>query len=354
MKSLAGGIVRYADVAWIECPERPDVVGQCTARGVVEVLSEGSVIERFDASPGDMLLVADGAAIRPGTVVIDGSAFGRAVRADVPRGVEAVVRWGEPMSSTLDEVTGLSRHAFSPGEGDVRLDLVDGEGRAIATTKVPRRARPIVADGDRVRRGSVLATIVTPYLQPTIRFAGIEALRELLDLRVHRPLGTATTSPFDGRVERIEPTAFLLRAADGRLRCVRRRKRDHALLVREGAEVRAGDSLESGQRSHAQLLRAWGEERLAAHMMEELEIETARRSLAIPRTSWALVVRAMLGWRRILQPGDSGLRRHRVVSRATFDRLQREIAARGGVPATAAPAIRGLRAMAAERARWRG
>ena len=56
MKSLGGGRVRYAGITWIECPERPDVVGQCTAPGTIEVLSEGSVVERFDALPGDILL----------------------------------------------------------------------------------------------------------------------------------------------------------------------------------------------------------------------------------------------------------------------------------------------------------
>lgn len=354
MKSLGGGLVRYAGMTWIECPERPDAVGQCTAPGTIEILSGGGVVERFDALPGDTILVQEGATIRPETVVIESGALARGVRADLPHGVEAVVRWCEPVSSTmLDEVTGLSHLVFSPGQEDVEVDLVDDDGRTVVRMDVPRHARPIAVDGDRVHRGSLLATVLRPSPCETIRLGGVEALREFLDLRVYRPLGTATTSPLVGRVERIDKTAISLRTADGRLHRIRRRNGDHSLVVREGEEVRAGDSLESGQRSHHRLLRAWGEERLAAHMIEELEIETARRGLPIPRTAWTLVVRSMLAWRRILQPGDTGLRRHQVVSRRVFERLQREISDRGGTPATAAPALRGLRAMALERVRGR-
>lgn len=354
MRSLGGGCVRYAGVRWIVCPERPEVVGQCTAHGTIELLSEGNVIERFAALPGDILLVAEGATILAETTVLESGAVARGVRADLPDGVEAQVRWCEPVSAmVVDEVTGLSRFAFSPGQGSVKVDLVDAEGRTLGTTDVPRHARPVAVDGERVRRGTLLATLFGPLRRENVRLGGIDALRDFLDLRVYRALGIATTAPFDGSVEGVEPTVIRLRSSDGTLRRIRRRRPDHALLVREGEEVRAGDALEDGQRSHPRLLRAWGEERLAAHLIEELELESARRSLGVPRTSWTLVVRAMLAWRRVVVPGDSGLRRHQVLARATFDRLQREIAARGGIPAVAVPAIRGLHAMARDRVRRR-
>jgi hypothetical protein len=79
------------------------------------------------------------------------------------------------------------------------------------------------------------------------------------------------------------------------------------LIRKEGDEVQAGDALEAGARSHHRLPRVWGPERLGLHMLEELEIETARHALTVPRVYWALVVRAMLDWRRVLVPGDTGL-----------------------------------------------
>ncbi len=86
-------------------------------------------------------------------------------------------------------------------------------------------------------------------------------------------------------------------------------------------------------------------------MLEELELETARRGLAVPRGYWALVVRAMLAWRRVLRPGGTGLRRHQVLSLRAFAEAQRETAARGGAVATAVPILRGVAAMAREELR---
>jgi len=54
----------------------------------------------------------------------------------------------------------------------------------------------------------------------------------------------------------------------------------------------------------------------------------------------------MLGWRRVLTPGDTGFRRHQIIEREAFERAQNETIARGGVLATFAPALRGVAAMA--------
>lgn len=98
-----------------------------------------------------------------------------------------------------------------------------------------------------------------------------------------------------------------------------------------------------GERSHHALLHAWGEARLADHMVGELELEAARRGLAVPRVYWALAVRAMLGWRRIRDRGDTALRTGKIVSRDELEHAQRGVRAHGGRIATAVTVLRGLR-----------
>jgi hypothetical protein len=253
-----------------------------------------------------------------------------------------------PLETALDDVTGLTRPAFAPGHGDVNLSLVAPDGRVLSNVFVPRDARPTVADGHVVHRGDLLARRFMGWATPR-RFSGIEALRGFLDARPER-VERATVAPCDGTVERIEPRYIFLRSRDGRLRRVwRGRSRGRAPVVWEGGEVSAGDILDDGARSHHDLLVAWGEERLARHMIEELETDAAQRSLAIPRAYWSLVVRSMLGWRRVLAPFDTGLRRHQVLSRDALLRVQRETEARGGTPATTAPVLRGLASSARNR-----
>jgi len=347
MKTIGGGTVRHGGgLAWIECPDHREAIGECTSAGTLDVLWNDKPMESFDLRAGDYLLVADGATVPPKTWLFSRDPWSRRVRADIPRGVTATVRWSEaPLRVKEDDVTGLVRHGFAPGERDVTVALRHDGGKV--TLAVPRDATPIVMDGILVVRGQLLA-VSAAGVRRDEALSGIDALRDYLNGRRADGRFAAPVAPCDGRVETIEPTRMTVRAAGGTLHTVRKRLRGYP-SVREGDEVRAGDALDHGERDHHALLRVWGEERLTRHMLEELEIETARRSLSIPRGYWVLVVRAMLAWRRVLRPGDTGLRRHRVLSRRDFERVQRETGARGGAPAVAAPVLRGVANIARQR-----
>ncbi|WP_394835598.1 hypothetical protein LVJ94_01545 [Pendulispora rubella] len=259
--------------------------------------------------------------------------------------VDGIAHWSEEFVGAADEVTGLPCAGFGPGDDDVRLELLDDSGEVVFAVNVPRDARPAVENGAFVERGAAL--LVTVSLPEGELVGGAQYLRRFLSA-CPRPDLVAKLAPCDAIVEAIEPTRVRLRALDGRLRSVRRPRAGH-LCVAVGDRVRAGDTVVDGSRSHQALLAFWGEARLAAHMIAELENEAALQGIAIPRVHWSLAIRAMLAWRRILHAGDTGWRRHEMVSRDTFERVQRETVLRGGKPATAVPALRGFAAMARQR-----
>jgi hypothetical protein len=346
VQSIGGGTVRFQRLAWLDCPDRPEVVGACSTGGAIEVLVDGKVMETFEAKIGDLLLVADGAVIATGARLLERSPWSRHVRAELPQGTVAVARWSDPPEIRPDDVTGLVQPTFPKGAGDVRLDLVDRVGHVLSTLWIPRDGSPLVAEGAVVRRGEILAGVSLMH-RDEAAIGGIHELRDVLNARVPRSFGhVAKIAPCDARVEEIDATFVHLHATSGERVRVRRRA-GAPLAVREGDDVRTGDALDCGQRPHHVLLRLWGEERFMQHLLDELELETARRSLTVPRVYWVLVVRAMLAWRRVLEPGDTGLSRHQILSRRAFERAQRETIARGGgVAATAAPVLRGLAAIA--------
>ncbi|MCE9572581.1 MAG: hypothetical protein K8W52_05445 [Deltaproteobacteria bacterium] len=339
METIGGGIVRLVGVELLPCPEDLSFVGQCVRGGVVEVWLRGRADERYAIDAGDVLLVADGDEVVPGTLLA--RPYVRAIRANLPAGGEAIARWSEALRGGVDEVTGLSNLAFAPGASPMRVELRDiTDDRCLAVHEVARdRARPAVADGAVVRRGDRLAVVTAFNLTRACR--AFPALRALLDVRPMHGDGTARVAPCDGVVEAIDAEAVIVRATSGALHRVRRPRGRH-VMVRAGEAVSAGDALTSGERNHHALLHVWGEARLRDHLLDEL-----RQLLGptVPRVYLALIVRAMLSGQRIDDPGDTGLARDAVVSRAQLDQLQRA----GGRPATATTVLRGLGALTAAR-----
>ena len=154
MQTIGGGVVRFVDLAWIECPENPGVA-ECTRGGAIEILWNGRVMETFDVHVGDELRVDDGSTVSAGTWLY-ARTWVKNVRADIPSGHRAIVRWNDaPYVRTADPVTGLERMAFSPNVADetVRLDLVDERDAARSWSfVVPREAQPIVVDVEKKRK----------------------------------------------------------------------------------------------------------------------------------------------------------------------------------------------------------
>jgi len=115
--------------------------------------------------------------------------------AAIPDGIEAVVRWSEPLIETADAITGMPRVAFPAGRA-VTLELL-ADGAPIATTTM-RHVSPIALPGAVVRRGDRLAWIQQARQMRDLH-AGIETLRAIAscacDCRPARMSRSASTTP---------------------------------------------------------------------------------------------------------------------------------------------------------------
>ncbi|MEZ4410930.1 MAG: hypothetical protein R3A52_31300 [Polyangiales bacterium] len=348
VRTVSGGTARYVGVSLWPCPENPDYAGECASRCAIEVMWGDAVMESHALRAGAVVLVRDGDELRPGTPIAQWSPGLRRYRAPLGDGVEAVATWSEePAREEVDDITGLARWRFAEAGDDVTLSLAVGD--TVTTITVPRAAVPKVASGSRVRNGEVIAE---RYAPPFERFGvnGMEGLRALLDARAPRGVPLAAVAPCDGVVTAIEPRWVRVRDEAGRELRVHRGRWSEA-SVEVGDEVSAGDALEWGHRSHHRLLRAWGEARLRDHMLEEIEYATAMRGVEVRASDWSLALRAMFGWRRVLDAGDTGLPKGAVIERAVVERAQREARARGGREATVVTVLRGARWMALRKRR---
>ncbi|MFO0626853.1 MAG: hypothetical protein U0325_14670 [Polyangiales bacterium] len=205
---------------------------------------------------------------------------------------------------------------------------------------LPPQARVWVKDGEDVPPQTVLATSIYGVWQDrALAYGGLECLQAVLHGRIPRRHRPAIIAMVDGVVEEAGPRQVVIRDAAGRRRAVPARG---LIVVRAGDVVVAGDKLADGWRSHHRLLRAWGLERLRAHLLEELDGFTRDAPDPPPRVWWSVVVRAMTDWIRVRRVGDSGLRRNAIVARTEFDRVAQETAARGGGSPEGVPVLRGI------------
>lgn len=224
--------------------------------------------------------------------------------------------------------------------------------RAMERHVLPRAATIWVRDGDDVPPKTVLATApFGAWRGHDASSLSLSCLHAVLCARLPRRQRPALVAARDGVVEAVDDGRVRVRYADGRGRTLRTRA---LVLVRAGDAFAAGDALSSGWRSHHRLLRAWGPERLRAHMLEELDAFTRDDLDAPPRVWWSVVVRAMTDWVRVRRAGDSALGRNAITSRTEFDAAARAVTARGGAPPEGVAVLRGIDAIARERLRPRG
>jgi hypothetical protein len=286
--TLGGGIVKYVDVALLPCPDEPARVGQVLGPGRIDILWHGRVSERFALHAGDELLVADGAEVAAGDALVVRECGRRSLRAAIPDGVEAVVRWSAQLAQTPDEITGLTQLRFARGIRPVTLELLV-EGVAILTVEVDRDAVPLAEAGALVRRGDRLAWQFHERFTRALD-AGIETLQALLDVRRLDRWPAALIAPYDATVVDVGQRWIVLRTEAGRVLRLRRRLRTR-VMVCVGDAVEAGERLTDGERDHRALRHAWGEGRFGDHLLAELKLVLGDR---VPRAYLGLVVRAML------------------------------------------------------------
>jgi hypothetical protein len=349
MKTIGGGTIRYVSVSLLPCPEDPTLVGHCQGRATLELVRDDRLAETFTLVDGDQLLVADGAAVAPGTRLVADSPW--LLRADLPPDVEAIAQWSEPVEELGDDVTGLAAMRFPLRFTELCLELHDcTSGATLGRHKLwAEDLTPLVQSGTVVRRGDRLALKRPPSHGK--HCTSLPLLRAFLDARrlAHPQVRAALVSRCDGTVEAIDTLSVTLRTSDRHFIRLRRPSKE-ILRVQLGDPVRAGEHLTFGERSHHALLHILGDDALADHMLQELAILLGA---SVPRVYWSLVLRAMLDWRRIHAPGDTGMPRNAVISLKQLDEHQRATRALGGTLATATPALRGIGSIARERRRPR-
>jgi DNA-directed RNA polymerase subunit beta' len=125
-----------------------------------------------------------------------------------------------------------------------------------------------------------------------------------------------------------------------------------SLLIENGQSVQIGTPLTTGAQNPRQLLDLQGREAVARYLLNEVQRVYRTTGVSINDKHIEVIVRQMLRYVQISDPGDTAFLPGDLVDRFQFMQENAEIVAQGGTPALARPALLGLTRAALQTASW--
>ncbi|MCK4691463.1 MAG: DNA-directed RNA polymerase subunit beta', partial [Desulfuromonadales bacterium] len=325
-------------------------------KGEVAVVdSTGREKERYAVVYGARLTRQEGGEVKSGDVLAEWDPYTVPIITEVTGRIKfGDIIEGLTMEEHIDEVTGMSRKVITPSKDPnsrprISIGSKDGStvqlpgARGEARYLMPVGANIVVAEGDQVQAGDVIAKIPRETTKTKDITGGLPRVAELFEAR--KPKEHAVITEIDGIVsfgkdlkgkrrvvvtpEVGEPKEYLI--AKGK-----------HISVHEGDFVRAGEPLMDGSSNPHDILAVLGEKELAKYLVDEIQEVYRLQGVKINDKHIETIVRQMLRRVRVVEPGDSTWLAGEHVEKNNFERVNAKIRAKGGKPAIAEPMLLGI------------
>ncbi len=348
------GKVKYYNLQVVKSNVGPFIVMNRNGEIIIQDES-GRERERYPVIYGSKLLATDGEEVKAGQMIAEWDPYTTPILTDV----SGIVKFGDviegiTMQEQLDPVTSLSRKVIVESkdpEARPRVSIKDDQGRtlklpgstAMARYFMPVSANIMVAEGDRIEAGGVLAKIPRETTKTKDITGGLPRVAELFEAR--KPKEFAVISEIDGVVnfgkdvkgkrkvvitpEVGEPKEYLI-------------SKGKHINVHEGDLVKAGESLMEGSANPHDILQVLGEKELARYLVDEVQEVYRLQGVKINDKHIEVIVRQMLRRIRITEMGDTKFLVGEQVEKHTFEEENRKVIARGGIPAEGEPLLLGI------------
>lgn len=253
--------------------------------GEVAIVGEkGRERERYPVTYGAELKVEDGQKVKPGDLLAEWDPYTIPILTEISGRIKfGDVMEGITMKEKVDPVTGKSSKVivdYKDTEVRPRVSIKDESGK---TAKIPhtgseaRYFLPVgaiimVAEGDTVRAGDVLAKIPRETTKTKDITGGLPRVAELFEVR--KPKEYAIISEIDGEVSFGKYTKgkrkVIITPEVGESKEYLIPKGKH-VSIREGEFVKAGESLMDGSANPHDVLRIKGIKDLAKYLVNEIQ-----------------------------------------------------------------------------------
>jgi DNA-directed RNA polymerase subunit beta' len=346
LEAKNAGIIGFHNLQTVRNQE--GVLVAMNRNGVIAVLDEkGREKERYTVVYGAKVRVEEGAPVKVGATLVEWDPYTFAILTEVTGTIQFKdLLEGVTMHEELDEVTGLSRWVVTDSPDEKRqptIQIRDDKHKVLRKYLIPTRAHLMVADGDTVHQGDVLAKIPRETTKTKDITGGLPRVVELFEAR--KPRETAVITEIDGIVKYGDITKGqrkILVVNDAGVEREYALPRGVHVNVQEGEHVRAGEPLMDGPRNPHDILAVLGEKELQAYLVNEIQEVYRLQGVNISDKHIEVIVRQMMRWIKIEDVGDTEFLVDEQVDKFRFQEENDRVKKAGGKPASGRPLLLGI------------
>ena len=346
LEAKNGGTIKFHNLQTVRNQE--GFLVAMNRNGVIAIMDEkGREKERYTVVYGAKLKVNEGDHVKLGATLVEWDPYTFAILTEVSGTIQFKdLLEGVTMHEELDEVTGLSRWVVTDSPDEKRqptIQIRDDKHKVLRKYLIPSRAHLMVADGDTVHQGDVLAKIPRETTKTKDITGGLPRVVELFEAR--KPRETAVITEIDGIVKYGD-----IAKGQRKIMVINENgvEREYSLLrgvhvnVQEGEHVRAGEPLMDGQRNPHDILAVLGEKELQAYLVNEIQEVYRLQGVNINDKHIEVIVRQMMRWIKVEDVGDTEFLVDEQVDKFRFQEENERVKKNGGKPASGRPLLLGI------------
>jgi DNA-directed RNA polymerase subunit beta' len=342
------GFVRFIDMNVVEGRNKTFIA--MNRSGLIAIVDEkGREKERHHVVYGARLRVENGQPVTLGQTLVEWDPYTFSILTETGGTVQFKdLQPGLTIEEQVDEVTGLSQLVVTLPAGDEKhqptIMVKDSAGRVRKRYLMPSRAHLMVADGDEVQPGDVLAKIPRETTKTKDITGGLPRVVELFETR--KPKDPAVISEIDGVVKYGEiakgQRKIYVESEDGKTVKEYSIPRGVHINVQEGERVRAGEPLIDGPLNPHDLLAVLGEKYTQAYLVNSVQEVYRLQGVNINDKHIETIVRQMMRWVKVEDVGDTTFLLEEQVDKFRFREENDRVIHDGGRPATGRPLLLGI------------
>ena len=344
----SNGFIKFIDLKTVEGRDGNAIA--MNRSGLIAVVDDkGREKERHPVVYGAHLKVTEKQPVTIGQVVCEWDPYTFSILTEAGGSVQFKdLQPGVTIEEQVDEVTGLSQLVVTLPPGDEKHQptvlVRDSAGRARKKYLMPTRAHLMIADGDDVHPGDVLAKIPRETTKTKDITGGLPRVVELFETR--KPRDPAVISEIDGIVKYGEITKgqrkITVESEDGRTVKEYLIPRGVHINVQEGEHIRAGEPLIDGPLNPHDLLAVLGEKYTQSYLVTSIQEVYRLQGVNINDKHIETITRQMMRWVKVEDVGDTTFLLDEQVDKFRFREENDRVLSEGGRPATGRPMLLGI------------